>query len=229
MSMDSKELKRELEEIREQKKAHDRENILLRVVSLLVLALVISACLLFFKLFTPDEYDITLYTYNVDTSSMKDVTDKTDLTQEITDIINKYPDGPQRIEVVTHAYVNNRNGETQTHIDMRDDGICDYDKTAKVSYKTKRSTEKDIRFDNILDYPKMDVNKLNRLYQSAGGYIAIYNFNKRVGDLPELEFMNYVYLDSNKNKLAEIMVAKTLESHKYIYKTEIVYNAEVDE
>lgn len=192
-----------------------------KILSAVLLGGVVVALIVFYKAFTPSAYDADLYTYNVDLSTMKDITSEVEICEEFTAKMNELPSGETVIDSELHSYVDGWNGYKNESITIREDGICSKDITVKVGIKTEKSSEYDLLYQN-----EYELVGLNRLYKSATGYVGIFNFVVDNEKLGKLNMTAHIYADRDMNKLAEAYVGKSLSTGIGVYKKYNTYNIE---
>ena len=190
-----------------------------KIFSVVILVAAIIAIFIFYKAFTPSEYDASLYSYSVDLSTMRDISLNEEECTKFTEMMNLLPSGDSTINSELYSYVDGWNGYKKEIITINDSGICNKEKTVKVGFNSEKSMEYDILYEN-----EYQLRGLNRLYSSASGYVGIFNFIEENSTLGNLDMVAYVYADANMKKLAEVLVGKSKSTGMAIYKKSNTYD-----
>lgn len=192
-----------------------------KIFSVVVMVAAVLAIFIFYKAFTPSEYDASLYEYSVDLSTMKDISLNNEECEKFIVKMNLLPSGMTIVDSELYSYVDGWNGYKKEIITVNDSGICTKEKTVKVGMNTESSVEYDLVYENEYEF-----RGLNRLYSSASGYVGIFNFIEENPKLGKLDIIAYVYADSDMNKLAEVIVGKSKITGMAIYKKSNTYDIE---
>lgn len=195
------------------------KSIVNKIVSSLILIGVVIALIVFYKAFAPSAYDAELYAYSVDLSTMRDVSLDEEKCTLFLEAINKLPDDNTIINSELHSYVDGWNGYKTETITIRENSICSKDILIKVGLKTQKSNGYDILYKN-----EYKLTGLNRLYESATGYVGICNFIVDSEKLGKLNMTAHIYTDKYMKRLAEVFVGKSLSTGVNVYKKYNTYN-----
>lgn len=189
-------------------------NTLKSAVWVLFVVLILSV---FWYVFGTDTYNSENYTYKPDLSTMSMVDNDSEEIDKFIESSSKRPENTCSVDL--KAYINKRNGwKTQT-LTFTDNGACFSDSTTKTGLV--KQTENGVKTDYHSEFT-ISKDSLNRLYTSGTGAVGVFQFNKEVNALGELDMTGYIFTDNTYKKLAEVYVGKN-KAGSLVYKKEIIW------